>query len=153
MIRAWRVVKSKHASHAFDGEGSRLYGSRWNSPGVKIVHVSETLSLAILEIIAHLQNSAPLPQYVVFSVDFDTSLVARVEMSELSPDWRASPSPSAAQQIGDLWVRRASSAVLEVPSALIPHERNYLLNPSHPAFTRVVISAQMPFDVDSRVFR
>ena len=153
MIRAWRVVKSKHASHAFDGEGSRLYGSRWNSPGVKIVHVSETLSLAILEIIAHLQSSAPLPQYVVFTVEFDNSLVDRVEISELPADWRASPPPSAVQQIGDLWVRRASSAVLEVPSALIPHERNYLLNPSHPAFTRVVISAHSPFDVDSRVFR
>ncbi len=153
MIRAWRVVKVKHASHAFDGEGSRLYGSRWNSPGVKIVHVSETLSLAILEIVAHLQSSTPLPQYVVFTVAFDKSLVERIEMAELPTDWRASPPPSAVQQIGDLWVRRASSAVLEVPSALIPHERNYVLNPSHPAFTRLVISARMPLDVDSRVFR
>lgn len=153
MIRAWRVVKSKHASHAFEGEGSRLYGSRWSGPGVKIVHVSETLSLAILEVLVHLQSSAPLPHYVVFTADFDASLVERIEPSALPSDWRASPSPSAVQQIGDLWVRRASSAVLEVPSALIPHERNYLLNPSHPAFTQVVVSTQMPLDVDSRVFR
>jgi RES domain-containing protein len=153
VIRSWRVVKSKHAFHAFDGEGSRLYGSRWNSPGVKIVHVSKTLSLAILEIIAHLQSSAPLPQYVVFTAEFDISLVDRVMISELPAEWRASPPPSAVQQIGDLWVRRASSAVLEVPSALIPHERNYLLNPAHSAFPQVVIGAQMPIDIDSRVFR
>lgn len=153
MIRAWRVVKSKHATHAFDSEGSRLHGSRWNSAGVKVVHVSETLSLAILEILVHLQNSAPLPHYVVFSVEFDASLLERVEMSALPADWRASPPPSALQQTGDLWVRRGPSAVLEVPSALIPHERNFLLNPSHADFKRVVISAQMPLDVDVRVFR
>ena len=152
MIRAWRVVKSKHAAHAFDGEGSRLHGSRWNSPGVKVVQVSETLSLAILEILVHLQSSAPLPHYVVFSADFDVSLVERVEMPALPADWRASPPPSAVQRIGDLWVRRGSSAVLDVPSALIPHERNFLLNPSHADFKQVVISSAMPFDVDARLF-
>ena len=153
MIRAWRVVKLKHVSHAFDGEGSKLFGSRWNHPGIKMVHVSGTLSLAILEVLVHLQTSAPLPNYVVFHLEFGEALVERVEVSGLPPDWRASPPPSAVRQIGDLWIQRASSAVLEVPSALIPHERNYLLNPSHPDFTRIEIGAQMPLDIASRIFR
>jgi len=152
VIRAWRVVKSKYAAHAFDGEGSRLHGSRWSSHGVKVVHGSETLSLAILEILVHLQSSTPLPYYVMFSMEFDASLVERVEMPALPANWRASPPPSALQQIGDLWVRRGPSAVLEVPSALIPHERNFLLNPLHADFKRVVISDQMPLDVNVRVF-
>ena len=153
MIRAWRIVKAKHAAHAFDGEGSRLYGSRWNSPGVRIVHVSATLSLATLEIIAHLQGSTLLSHYVAFFAEFDESFVERIDVADLPTDWRSSPSPSSVRQIGDLWVRRASSPVLEVPSALIPHEANYLLNPSHSDFSRIVVGAQLPLDVDPRVFR
>lgn len=152
MIRAWRIVKAKHATHAFDGEGSRLYGSRWNSPGVRIVHVSATLSLATLEIIAHLQGSTLLPHYVAFFAEFDPSFVERVDIADLPVGWRSSPPPSSVRQIGDLWVRRASSPVLQVPSALIPLESNYLLNPSHSDFSRIVVSPQMPLDVDPRVF-
>lgn len=100
-----------------------------------------------------MQSSSPLPHYGVFTVDFDESLVEQIDRSTLPSDWRSSPPPSAVQQIGDKWVHSASSAVLEVPSALIPHERNYLLNPSHPTFARVVVSDRMPFDVDPRVFK
>ena len=153
MIRAWRIVKAKHAIHAFDGEGSRLYGSRWNSPGVRVVHVSATLSLATLEIIAHLQGSTLLSHYVAFFVEFDGSFVERINIAELPADWRNSPPPSTVRQIGDLWVRGSSSPILEVPSALIPSEVNYLLNPSHADFSRIVLSSQLPLDVDPRVFR
>ncbi len=152
MIRAWRIVKSAYAAHAFDGEGSQLYGSRWNSPGLRIVHTSATLSLAVLEILAHLQSVAPLPHYLVFPTDFDPAHIEQVEMSTLPSGWRRSPPSAAVQQTGNLWVRRASSAVLAVPSALIPHERNYLLNPAHPDFKRIQISPPVALDVDPRVF-
>ncbi len=153
MIRAWRIVKAKHATHAFDGEGARLYGSRWNNPGVRIVHVSATLSLATLELIGHLQGSALLSHYVAFFAEFYASLVERIDIAGLPADWRGSPPPATVRQIGDMWVRRASSPVLEVPSALIPHESNYLLNPSHAEFSRIVLSTQLPLDVDPRVLR
>jgi RES domain-containing protein len=153
MIRAWRVVKARHASTAFDGEGSRLYGSRWNSPGIRLVAVSETLSLAILEILVHLQSNDLLPSYVEYDVEFDETLVGQVERRSLPEGWRTSPPPSATQEIGDAWVRRGSSAVLEAPSALIPHEKNYLLNPLHPGFHAVKVSPQRPLDVDPRIFR
>lgn len=151
MIRAWRIVKSRYAAHAFDGEGSRLYGSRWNSPGIRVVHTSETLSLAVLEILAHLQSAVPLPHYLAVPVQFEASFVERVELNALPRDWRQSPPSSSVQQIGDLWVRRASSAVLQVPSVLIPHESNYLLNPAHRDFARIHLGALAPLDIDPRV--
>jgi len=70
MPRAWSIIKSRFAGHAFDGESSRLYGSRWTSPGNPVAFVAETLSLAVLEVLVHLQSTVPLAAYVVFTVEY-----------------------------------------------------------------------------------
>ena len=42
MATGWRIVKSRYASTAFDGEGARLYGGRWNSSGTRMVYSLES---------------------------------------------------------------------------------------------------------------
>ncbi len=152
-VRTWRLVKSRFAEHAFDGEGSRLYGGRWSSPGFPVVYTSATASLAVLEIFANVQRGDLLASFELLSCDFDDALVFSVEPSELPSNWRQSPAPVRLQEIGDEWLRTAKSVVLQVPSSIIEHESNYLLNPLHPDFKRVKRSAPQPFVIDLRLIK
>jgi RES domain-containing protein len=150
-LRAWRIVKAKHALSAFDGEGARRFGSRWTSAGVRVVFTSETLSLATLEILVHLQSSSILTSYVTFSVEFPEEVVQDLDHTRLPKDWRSSPPSLPTQMIGEEWVKTASSAILKVPSAVIVHEHNYLMNPLHPDFSKLLISPPRPLDIDPRL--
>lgn len=148
--RAWRIVKVKYAATAFDGEGARRYGGRWNSPGARVVYTSSTLSLAALENLVHL--TPPLSfKYSVIQIEFDEALVETMTLANLPKGWTEEPPPPFTKAIGDLWVKEARSAVLELPSAIIQAETNYLLNPAHPDFVKLVIGNPAPFSFDQRL--
>lgn len=151
MTTAWRIVKKRHAASAFDGEGARLYGGRWNSPGTSVVYVSESRALALVEVLAGVRSTRPLAAYVLIPAHFDDALVSTVRLAELHEDWRQSPPHPSTQRIGDAWVADQSSSVLRVPSAVIPDECNYVLNPRHPDFVRVEIGAPQELAVDRRL--
>ena len=153
MPRAWRIIKRKYADHAFDGEGSRLYGSRWTNPGHPVAFAAETLSLAVLEVLVHLQSSAALVDYATFTVDFAERLVEDLDPAILPVNWRDYPAPPAVRTLGDAWVRQVTSCLLRVPNAIIPHEHNYLINSAHNHFAQLLITGPIPLDVDPRVFR
>jgi RES domain-containing protein len=151
MATGWRIVKSRYASTAFDGEGARLYGGRWNSPGTRMVYTPSTISLAVLEVLVHLQEASLLSSYSLISAGFDDVYVEHLDHSRLPDDWRTYPAPSELQRIGDEWARSQRSVVLEVPSVIVVRESNYLLNPAHPDFSSVVIGEPEPFTFDERL--
>jgi RES domain-containing protein len=153
MITAWRIVKRKHARTAFTGEGARIYGGRWNSPGIAIVYTAASQSLAALEMVVHLDSSELLRNYVVFEVGIDESLVVRIGLAQLPRNWRADPPPQKVRDVGDAWAKAATSAVLQVPSSTVPAEYNFLLNPYHPDFPKLVIGKASPFQFDARLAR
>ena len=150
MIRAWRIVKTRHSADAFSGEGARLFGGRWNSPGMAMVYTAGSTSLATLELLVHL-NTSVLPPYSICPVDFDDSLIEILDPATLPRDWRQSPPPNSLQTIGDDWISRGSSVVLRVPSAVIENENNYLINPAHKDFRKLVIGSMEVFDLDPRL--
>jgi RES domain-containing protein len=137
MITAWHIVKKRNAARAFNGDGARLFGGRWNSPGIPVVYLAGTPALAVLEMAVHLDRPGLLGSFVLIPCEFDDAFVARVHPSALPREWRRSPAPAELAGIGDEWVERARSAVLAVPSAVIQQETNYLLNPRHPDFSRI----------------
>lgn len=151
MPTAWRIVKKRHADSAFDGAGARRYGGRWNSPGTRVVYVSDTRALCLLEVLAGLGSVKPVQSYVLIPVTFEDSLVLPVEPTHLPPEWRRSPPPPSTQRIGDHWADNLISAILRVPSAIVPEEFNYLLNPVHPDVRRIEIGSPQDFTVDSRL--
>jgi RES domain-containing protein len=151
MPTAWRIVKSRHVGSAFDGEGARRYGGRWNSPGTAVVYASETRALCLLEVLAGLRSVKPLHAYVFVPATFDDSLVRPLPPEDLPPDWQDSPPHPSAQQVGDTWVDQKESAILRVPSAIIPSEYNYLFDPAHPDFEQIRIGAPQELAVDSRL--
>ena len=82
MASAWRLTKTKLLSGAWDGQGAKKSGGRWNSVGIAVVYTSSTLSLALVEVLVHLPSGI-LPAYSAVRVDFDESMVAAVEPREL----------------------------------------------------------------------
>ena len=150
MRRAWRIVKERHAATAFDGEGAWLFGGRWNSRGTRVIYASGTKALATLESLVHL-NPPVAFKYAAISLEFDEALVEVVGISSLPSDWTGEPPPPSTKAIGDQWVRERRSAVLELPSVIVPSESNYLLNPAHPDFKHISIGKSEPFVFDPRL--
>jgi len=149
MREAWRIVKVKHAAVAFDGEGARLNGGRWNSVGVRAIYVSATKSLAALETLVHLKLPV-ISKYVAIPIQFDDALVETFPHANLPAGWDAEPPPPDSQHIGDAWVKAARSALIALPS-VITGETNYLLNPAHPDFPKISIGKPEPFTFDPRL--
>ncbi|MBI4461222.1 MAG: RES domain-containing protein [Acidobacteria bacterium] len=151
ILTVWRIIKRKHAKTAFTGEGARLYGGRWNSPGIAVIYTAQSQSLAALEMLVHLDSSELLDQYVIFGVDVEESLITGIEASKLPRDWRAEPPPAEVKAIGDEWVAAGSSAVLRVPSVLVAGESNFLINPRHRDFSKPRIAEPVSFRFDPRL--
>jgi RES domain-containing protein len=147
----WRIVKAARAATAFDGEGARLYGGRWNSPGHALVYTAENVSLAALELLVHLQESALLASYALLPATFPAAAVTALDAAALPARWKTWPAPARLRQLGDAWLAEGRSAVLAVPSAVVPAERNYLLNPAHPDFRKVTLGAPQRFAFDRRL--
>jgi RES domain-containing protein len=151
MIRAWRLTKTRNAASAFTGEGARLFGSRWSSPGLPAVFASESLALATLEVLVHLGVETPLAAYTCFEFRIPGRLVEVLDPSSLPANWRASPAPAGLQVIGNRWLTTGRSAVLRVPSALIPGEADFMINPRHPAFAKIRIGPPQDHCFDPRL--
>lgn len=152
-ITAWRIVKARHAGNAFDGEGARVEGGRWNSPGTPVVYTSQSAALAALELLVHLGRGSILAAYVLMPCTFDDAVVSRVDRKRLPKNWRSYPAPPELQLIGDKWVKSGTSAVLEVPSAVIETDVNYLLNPLHADFHAIRVMDPQSFEFDLRLLK
>ena len=152
-ITAWRIVKARHAANAFDGEGALVEGGRWNSPGTPVVYTSQSAALTALKLLVHLGRGSILAAYGLIPCTFDDALVSRLDRKRLPKNWRSYPAPPELQLIGDGWVRRRASAVLEVPSAVIETDSNYLLNPHHADFHAIRVMHPQPFEFDLRLLK
>lgn len=152
--RAWRLCKLPHAAHAFDGEGARRSGGRWNLPGTAVVYTSATLSLAALEMLVHFDAEEAPADLVAIPVAFPERLAIReVHVDALPAGWQSFPAPPELQEMGTAWARELATAVLSVPSAIVPHERNFVLNPAHRDFARFAIGQPEPFTFDPRLLQ
>lgn len=148
----WRISKAGHES--FDGEGARLYGGRWNHPGVRATYTSESLSLAALEYFVNLDTDLVPDDLVSVRAEIPTGLEHKtIEAGDLPGNWRTYPAPEALQDLGTEWIRRCETVVLSVPSAVVPDERNYLLNPAHQEFSSIRVCSPRPFHFDPRMWK
>jgi RES domain-containing protein len=150
---AWRIVLRRFVKSAFTGEGARLFGGRWNSSGRLVVYTAQSQALAALEILVHLDSEKLLRHYLAIPVTIPPQLIERLSPSSLPRNWRVYPAPRSTRAIGDAWLARASSPVLQVPSVVIPAESNFLLNPTHPHFLKLRFGKPVPFLFDPRLTR
>jgi RES domain-containing protein len=151
-VIAWRIARKAHAP--FDGEGARLYGSRWTPRGLRAVFTSATLSLAALERFVHTDPDLEPTDLVSIEVEIKPIIaVDSIAVSDLPHTWREHPAPAALASIGERWLRAARTVALSVPSVVIPRERNVILNPAHADFANLTLGAPEPFSFDPRMWK
>jgi RES domain-containing protein len=150
-MEVWRLVKSRRAASAFDGEGARLFGGRWNSVNTPMVYSSPSVSLAVLEILVHLENGTALAKYSLVRAEIPEELISALPATLLPTDWAQEPAPQSTKTLGDQWVRGNSSVGLVVPSGVVAREENVLFNPNHPDFRQVQIDRPAEFELDPRL--
>jgi RES domain-containing protein len=151
MASGWRIVRASRAGTAFTGEGPWRYGGRWNSPGIRIVYISEHQSTAAFEVFA---NRVPFildEKYKAFRLEWPDNLTKIFPLKKLPANWRISPPQIETMEIGDRWVQERRSAVLALPSTISPADTNFLLNPEHRDFRRIRIHPPIDYDFDPRL--
>jgi RES domain-containing protein len=147
------VLRKIFAQAPLDGEGAYRYGGRWSSAGTRLAYTSEHQSLAMLEYFVHLDaDDAPRDLVLVTAEIPDDLPVQSVAADELPPLWRRAPAAPELARIGDEFVHKAEHCILIVPSALAPNENNWLINPQHAGFRKILVSGIEPLSYDPRMF-
>ena len=152
MIRAWRIVNARKAATAFSGDGSRRSGGRWNSRGYRAVYLADSLALATLEVMVHGVSYETLQNYVCIVATIPKKIIQEVDLKSLPRNWREDLPPAEVRALGDRWLNEQKSAALKVPSAVIPVEFNYVLNPRHKDFGKIEIAEPLSLAFDKRLF-
>lgn len=129
-----------------------MAGGRWSRPGEAVVYASASLALAAIETFVHLGEDGLHIAFVCFRIEIPDSVVVQ-RCRQPPKGWRAEPPQETSMRYGSAWLRRNRSAVLEVPSAIVPSENNYLLNPNHPEFPLLRIGRARPFTFDPRMWK
>jgi RES domain-containing protein len=126
--------------------------ARWNSKDVKVIYTAGSRSLACLENVVHRSSLGLKDNFRIMQIEIPGGLLMdEIKISSLDPGWRAYNQYPYTQALGDEWVNRSATAVLKVPSAIIPEEFNYLLNPLHRDFHKIKYLGSEPFDFDERI--
>lgn len=136
----WRVVLPHRADDALSGEGARRFGGRWNRPGQAAVYTSTTVSLAVLEWLAHVDSSDASPELVAIAYDLpDDEPVTRLEIDDLPDGWRGYPVSEALRRVGAEGLEAGETVELIVPSVVFPlaEEYKFVLNPGHAGMARL----------------
>jgi RES domain-containing protein len=150
-VIVWRISNYLDLS----GQGGLRTPARWHNAGAPIVYTASSPASALLEVLVHLELNDPalLPDsYQLLMIDVPDSIhLIEFGESSLDPDWRKLLELTRAT--GDAWLRESGSALLAVPSAIVPRTRNYLINPVHRDIRKIKISSHGHFPFDFRLFQ
>ncbi len=147
--RVWRIVKAEWAESAFDGEGARRFGGRWNAPGTPAVYAASQASLAVLELLAHAHLDELPPSFRLIPAEVPTARIREVNVAELPAGWDARMNPESARAAAQSFFA-GDELALRVPSVVLPIETNVVLNPRSRHFGSVRIGAPVVWQVDAR---
>lgn len=151
----WRIATDTPDYSADDlgGAGAKATGGRWNRPGVAVLYCSENIALASMETFVHINaRGLPLNRYLVRIEIADPVWQAALTLTPAdAAGWDAIPTGKVSLDAGDAWVAGGTSALLRVPSVIVPEEPNILINPSHPDMKRITASKLRRWHYDARM--
>jgi RES domain-containing protein len=135
------------------GLGAEKTGGRWNSKGVPVLYTAASRALAVVEVIVHVPVGIIPINYQLATIEVPDSSVLEIDIKDLPKNWATNPFTRHTQDIGNSFVRNNEHLVLQVPSATITGDTNYVINPRHPEFNKVKIKSIEPFMFDVRLFK
>lgn len=145
-----RLAAGKYAQD-ISGEGSRIYGGRFNPIGLATLYTSENISLCILEILVRTSKTTAPDNYTLISIEIPENGISKIQLNKLKKGWQHDLEYT--QGIGEDFLSENQSLCLKVPSAIVPQEHNFLLNPLHADFRKVKIVATELLELDKRLFK
>ena len=152
-MNLFRLCRAQHARD-LSGEGARLFGGRWNNKGIPALYCAGSRSMAVMEVLVHLTHEEVPNDLVMVRLVLPREVaIEEVEVAKLPKNWRKFPHPAGTRTIGDRFLLAAKTAVLAVPSAIVPEERTYLVNPLHPGAKKIRVAEVKPFRLDERLLK
>lgn len=148
-MELYRLTKSRYETD-LSGTGAFLAGGRWNNKGTYLLYTAGSRSLAVVEALAHLvtvRNAEPYSMLALYVPD-DVAFAVQTN-STLKNNWKTDLSYT--QSLGNEWAKKNSTLLLQVPSAIISKEYNFLLNPLNPQASKVKVLEFEPFSFDLRL--
>ncbi|HYF08926.1 MAG TPA: RES domain-containing protein [Acetobacteraceae bacterium] len=145
-LKLFRLGTARHP--VWDGAGAAIAGGRWNPPGVAVIYAAGSLSLAMLE---RLVQRGALRDTLLVEAEVPDDIAFEDLMANPPRGWDSLGSPEAAAA-GGAWAAAGRTALLRVPSVLVPREANWVVNPRHPDAARITVSAPRRLDWDPRLF-
>ena len=156
-MQLYRLTQKKFAENPFSPIGAKLYGGRWNSKGTEALYFSESESLCCLEVFVHVNNDPSIiDQYDLYRIEVNDKLIVKLDEEDLPKNWQRIPAGEETQEIGDqfLKISKPKYAALQVPSTISLRDKNYLVNPSHPAMANIFKKHEkLTFRFDVRIFK
>ena len=153
-VTVYRLAKLKFQDQIFSGLGGLYAHGRWTPRGRPVVYASGSISLAVLEYTVNYRQRGWVPTSVLGRATIpDSVAIDTVRSADLPANWFAASPVAALQDIGEDWLEIGATAILKVPSAVVPDEWNYLLNPQHADFRKIAVAPPEPFPFDRRLAR
>jgi RES domain-containing protein len=155
-MQVWRIGADTPDYTADDlrGLGAKATGGRWNRAGLPVVYCAGSIALAALETLVHLGAGAlPLNRYLV-RIDIPDAIWNRrhsLPLPAAPVGWDALPTGKVSLDVGDTWLNSLESAVLAVPSIVVPEEFNFLINPRHPDAAKLKATKLRKWQYDARL--
>jgi RES domain-containing protein len=152
MMKVFRLSRKKYANE-LSGKGAAISGNRWNSKGTEIIYTAESRALAMAEVMVHLSLSILPSDYMMLEVEIPEEIgIKEIAIADLEKDWNSHPPRTHTQIMGDQFIRESVHSILKVPSAVVPGDSNYLINPHHIKSKEIKIINSTPFPFDERLF-
>ncbi len=146
----YRLATSEFADN-LSGEGAKIYGGRWNPVGVAALYLSEFISLSILEILVRADTFTSPDSYTLLSIQMPENSVTSIELKKLKSEWQNHIEYT--RSIGEDFLKMNQALALKVPSAIVPQEHNFLINPLHKDFKQVKIIYSEQLELDKRLLQ
>lgn len=145
----YRLATAQYADD-LTGTGAKLLGGRWNVPGIAALYTSENISLAVLEIVVHTERRFIPPTYQLLKLTVpDTVLLSTITKDNLKKQWK--DDPEYTQWMGTEFLKQNKHLIMQVPSAIVEEEHNYIFNPKHTDFKKLKITSISSFKFDNRL--
>lgn len=152
-MRVFRLSRKKYGPE-LSGKGAALSGNRWNSKGVEIIYTSESRALAMAEVMVHLTLATLPSDFIMLEIDvLDSFPIKKINIKQFPENWNSFPHQQKTQNFGDTFIRENKDLILQMPSAVVQGDFNYLLNPFHKNFKQIKVVSSHDFPVDTRIFK
>ncbi|HVZ97057.1 MAG TPA: RES family NAD+ phosphorylase [Chitinophagaceae bacterium] len=152
-MEVYRLSRKMYAS-ALSGKGAAIKGARWNSTGAEMIYTAGNRSLAMAEVAVHFTLATLPDDYRMVTIFIPDSIpLKKLKTTDLPSDWNIFPHPVSTQAIGDKFIADNKYCVLQIPSVVTQGDYNLLINPNHPDFVKIKITAIEKFPFDKRIFK